>query len=154
MKGLDWVPDPETWNPIVNSGHMIRIFGCGFDLKRIFALLLTDREFVEWMVMVPEASEQGREVTPTQIRSLETMWKTDPDGDLEGLEDPDRTLQELHVQRVKMIYEDEVEYQYVFKPLVEHEAETQKILKESTTYEGVQVRIDIQHIGEPLFFAH
>lgn len=113
---MNW--DPEQWKP-----------------------LISDRCFLTWLVKVP--TEQGqmraRLITATQINTLEELWKENEEACYEDLEKPGIDKEPAQVQ---LRYDDGYQYQNIFGPLVNLEAEYNKRLKESQTQEGVEVRWD------------
>lgn len=104
--------------------------------------LINDRCFLSWLVKVPSEQEQlrARQISAVQINKLEELWKDNPDSTLEDLEKPGV---DEEPQSVLLRYEDAYQYQNVFGPLVNHEAEYDKKLKESQSQDNIVVRWDI-----------
>lgn len=116
LKDMNW--DPEQWKP-----------------------LISDRSFLSWLVRVPTEQEQmrARLITATQINKLEELWKENEEAVYEDLEKPGIDKEPAQVQ---LRYDDGYQYQNIFGPLVNLEAEYNKRLKESQTQEGIEVRWD------------
>lgn len=85
-----------------------------------------DRAIVPWLVQSPTREEvrRARKLKPAQMTQLEAAWKKDPDADLQQ-------VQEANVQqellRVALRYVDAYEYQHVLAPLVQIEADYDKV---------------------------
>lgn len=117
LKDMNW--DPEQWKP-----------------------LIADRCFLGWLVKVPNEQEQmrARLITATQINTLEELWKENEEASYEDLEKPGIDKEPSQVQ---LRYDDGYQYQNIFGPLVNLEAEYNKRLKESQTQEGIEIRWDV-----------
>jgi len=104
--------------------------------------LIEDRCFLSWLVKSPSEAEQlrSRRITAQQINKLEELWKSNPDALLEDLEKPGA---DDEPEPVLLRYEDAYQYQNIFGPLVNMEAEYDKKMKESQTQNGVTVRWDM-----------
>jgi regulator of nonsense transcripts 1 len=107
--------------------------------------LIEDRQFLPWLVKIPDAREQmrARPITAAQVNKLEELWKSNPDATLEDLEGKTGPGLEDDPQPVMLRYEDAYQYQHVFAPLVKMEADYDKKVKESQTQENVVVRWDV-----------
>jgi len=107
--------------------------------------LIEDRQFLPWLVKIPDAREQmrARPITAAQVNKLEELWKSNPDATLEDLESKTGPGLDDDPQPVMLRYEDAYQYQHVFAPLVKMEADYDKRVKESQTQENVVVRWDI-----------
>ncbi|KAK7888691.1 hypothetical protein WMY93_024251 [Mugilogobius chulae] len=104
--------------------------------------LIQDRCFLSWLVKIPSEQEQlrARQITAQQINKLEELWKDNPGASLEDLEKPGV---DEEPQQVLLRYEDAYQYQNVFGPLVKHEADYDKKLKESQTQDNITIRWDL-----------
>lgn len=117
QKDMEW--DVSQWQPLIN-----------------------DRMFLSWIVKVPTEHEQlrVRQVSMSQINRLEELWKTNPAA---VLEDIDKPGVDEEAAPVEDHYGDAYQYQRVFGPLVQMEADYDKKLKESQTQDGLAVRWDM-----------
>ncbi|XP_020791813.1 regulator of nonsense transcripts 1-like isoform X1 [Boleophthalmus pectinirostris] len=104
--------------------------------------LIQDRCFLSWLVKIPSEQEQlrARQISAQQINKLEELWKDNPGASLEDLEKPGV---DEEPQQVLLRYEDAYQYQNVFGPLVKHEADYDKKLKESQTQDNITIRWDL-----------
>ena len=106
--------------------------------------LIENRAFLSWLVKVPTQQEQlkARQISTAQINKLEEMWKN---GD--SLASPATLESQLAaedaLQSVLLRYEDPYQYQSIFGPLVQLEAEYDRKLKESQTQDDITVRWDM-----------
>lgn len=105
--------------------------------------LISERCFLPWLVKVPTKQEQtrARQITAAQINELEERWKNDVDASFQDLDLEKGNAEEL--ARVQLRYVDGYQYQSVFLPLLNQEAEYDKKLKESQTQERIDVRWDV-----------
>ncbi|KAM7349984.1 upf1 RNA helicase [Cochliomyia hominivorax] len=117
LKDMNW--DQDQWKP-----------------------LISDRSFLPWLVKVPTEQEQlrARQISAAQINKLEEFWKENIDATFQDLEKPGI---DTEPSQVLLRYEDGYQYEKIFAPLVNLEAEYDKKLKESQTQEGIEVRWDI-----------
>lgn len=83
---------------------------------------------------------RARLITATQINTLEELWKENEEASFEDLEKPGIDKEPAQVQ---LRYDDGYQYQNIFGPLVNLEAEYNKRLKESQTQDNVEVRWDV-----------
>ncbi|XP_051144708.1 regulator of nonsense transcripts 1 homolog [Andrographis paniculata] len=104
--------------------------------------LIDDRCFLQWLLKVPSEQEQlrARQISAQQINKIEELWKTNPDATLEDLEKPGV---DDEPQSVALKYEDAYQYQNVFAPLINLEADYDKMMKESQSKDNITVRWDI-----------
>jgi len=104
--------------------------------------LIEDRCLLPWLVKTPSEDEQlrARQISTQQIIKLEEMWKGNPDASLADLERPG-VDEEAHP--VLHRYEDAFQYQAIFEPLIDLEAEYDKKMKESLTQTNIVVRWDV-----------
>nr|XP_016437070.1 PREDICTED: regulator of nonsense transcripts 1 homolog [Nicotiana tabacum] len=104
--------------------------------------LIDDRCFLQWLVKVPSEQEQlrARQISAQQINKIEELWKTNPDATLADLEKPGV---DDEPQPVGLKYEDAYQYQNVFAPLINLEADYDKMMKESQSKDNITVRWDI-----------
>jgi superfamily I DNA and/or RNA helicase len=81
---------------------------------------------VPWLVKVPSPEEirRARKLKPAQMVQLEGLWRTDPEATLEQLQDVPK---EQELLKVALRYADAYEYQKVFAPLVQVEADYDKV---------------------------
>ncbi|XP_046350559.1 regulator of nonsense transcripts 1-like [Haliotis rufescens] len=117
LKDMNW--DPSQWQPLIQ-----------------------DRQFLSWLVKVPSDQDQmrARQISAQQINKLEELWKENPDAKLEDLEKPGV---DEEPQQVLLRYDDAYQYQNIFGPLVKHEADYDKKLKESQTQDNIVARWDV-----------
>ncbi|CAA2982772.1 regulator of nonsense transcripts 1 homolog [Olea europaea subsp. europaea] len=104
--------------------------------------LIDDRCFLQWLVKVPSEQEQlrARQISAQQINKIEELWKTNPDATLEDLEKPGV---DDEPQPVALKYKDAYQYQNVFAPLINLEADYDKMMKESQSKDNLTIRWDI-----------
>lgn len=104
--------------------------------------LVADRGFVDWLVKTPTNHDQtrARQISNNQILKLEEIWKENQDASFQDLDKPGI---EDEPQHVLLRYDDGYQYQDVFKPLIQLEAEYDKKLKESQKHENVEIRWDV-----------
>lgn len=117
LKDMNW--DQEQWKP-----------------------LISDRSFLTWLVKIPTEQEQmrARQISAAQINKLEELWKDNIEATFQDLEKPGIDAEPA---QVLLRYEDGYQYQKIFGPLVQLEAEYDKKLKESQTQENIEVRWDV-----------
>lgn len=101
--------------------------------------LIEDRMFLPWLVKVPTEQEQARSrhVTTQQINFMEENWK---DGKQESHSSDDQ-IKDLPT--VPLVFMDAYQYQNVFGPLIELEAEYDKKIKESQRQDNTTIRWDM-----------
>eukprot|EP00775_Hariotina_reticulata_P013312 gene13312-13441_t len=107
--------------------------------------IIEDRQFVKWMVKIPNDEEKARalRLTPQQVNSLEDLWKVLPDARIEDLDAAAAEEPENQFTPVALKYEDAAQYQSVFKPLIKLEADYDKAMKEAQRRENITVRWDV-----------
>ena len=103
--------------------------------------LIEDRAFLPWLVKVPSEKEQlrARQITTSQINTLEELWRDNPDATLFDIEQPGV---DEEAQPTLLMYEDGYHYQNILAPLVMLEAEYDRRLKEHHKQEDISVRWD------------
>lgn len=103
--------------------------------------IIEDRAFVHWLVKHPSEHEivRARHMTVEQINKLEEMWKLKPNATLDDLE---QRGPEGDLQGVALKYVDAAQYQSVFKPLVQVEADYDRAMKEAQSRDNITVRWD------------
>lgn len=103
--------------------------------------LIEDRSFLSWLVKIPSEQEQlrARHITPSQIASLEDRWTEDANATIDDLNKPGI---DDEPEPVRLRYDDAYQYQNIFGPLTQMEADYDKKLKESQTQSDVVVRWD------------
>lgn len=79
-----------------------------------------------WLVAQPgkEECRRARKLKPAQMAQLEGLWKKDPEATLEQLASEPAAAADL--LRVALRYQDAYEYQNVFGPLLQTEADYDK----------------------------
>ena len=104
--------------------------------------LVKDREFLPWLVKVPDVRDvaRARQITASQINKLEELWRSNPDATLEELDMPGV---DEEVAEVLMQYEDAYQYQNIFGPLVKLEADEDRHARESQVIPDLVIRWDI-----------
>jgi regulator of nonsense transcripts 1 len=104
--------------------------------------LIVDRTFITWLVKTPNEKDltRARQITNNQILKIEDLWKENTDASFEDLQKPGVDEEPQHVL---LRYEDGYQYESVFRPLIRLEADYDKRLKESQTYENIDVRWDV-----------
>lgn len=92
--------------------------------------LINDRSFLPWLVTVPGEEEQlnAKHITMSQISKLEEIWKKNREAQIEDLDNP-KLVDEP--QNVLLRYDDSIQYQNIFGPLVKLESDYDQQLKES-----------------------
>ncbi|KAH3663833.1 hypothetical protein OGAPHI_005236 [Ogataea philodendri] len=110
-KNADW--DTENWQSLVEN-----------------------RQLLPWMAKPPSEEEiqHARPITAVQISKLETKWRQDKDATLMDL---DQEEVEEELEPILMRYSDAYQYQRAFSPLVQYEANYDKLLKQS---QSLQIR--------------
>ncbi|KAJ1649304.1 ATP-dependent RNA helicase, partial [Dispira simplex] len=111
--------------------------------------LISDRCLLPWLVTVPSEQEQlhSRQITTDQIHRLESLWKEKPAAKLDDLEKP---TEDEALEPICLRYDDAFQYQNVFGPLVQREAEYNRKLRETQTQDDVTVRWDMGLNGKRL----
>jgi len=104
--------------------------------------LIVDRSFINWLVKSPNEQDvtRSRQISNTLILKIEELWKVTPDASFEDLDKPGVDEEPQHVL---LRYEDGYQYESIFRPLIRLEADYDKKLKESQTYENIDVRWDV-----------
>ena len=105
--------------------------------------LVAEKQFLAWLVNVPDAATARRadRITATRANKLEELWKTNPDA--RAADVGDDAVADDAVRPVALRYADAYQYQNVFGPLTQLEAEYDKAQREAQTRDGVRVRWDI-----------
>lgn len=95
---------------------------------------MQDRAIVPWLVQSPskEETRRARKLKPSQMMQLESVWKSDPDATLQNVQ-AEKAQQD--VPRVALHYADAFEYQNVLGPLVQMEADYDKVLLAHTHHD-------------------
>lgn len=109
--------------------------------------IVEDRMFVPWLVKPPGDEERlrARRLTPQQIGALEELWKARPEAGLDDLDEAggaDGGGKVAELMPVALRYEDAAQYQSVFHPLCQAEADYDRSLREQQRREGINVRWD------------
>lgn len=86
-----------------------------------------DRGIVPWLVQEPSKQEcsRARRLTAGQMNKLEGAWKADPDATLETVQEEASSQKDL--LRGALRYDNAFEYQNVLAPLVQIEADYDKV---------------------------
>eukprot|EP00357_Protocruzia_adherens_P001695 CAMPEP_0115019440 /NCGR_PEP_ID=MMETSP0216-20121206/29450_1 /TAXON_ID=223996 /ORGANISM="Protocruzia adherens, Strain Boccale" /LENGTH=976 /DNA_ID=CAMNT_0002390921 /DNA_START=79 /DNA_END=3010 /DNA_ORIENTATION=- len=111
--------------------------------RTMVSSLIDDRVFLDWLVKNPEKKEmrRARNLPLSLMNKLEDLWKTHPQGTLDDLRDQPQMEEKL--PPVQLRYADGKEYDKIFMPLIDLEAENDKRLKESQTKHNMTVSWDI-----------
>ncbi|KRX44379.1 Regulator of nonsense transcripts 1 [Trichinella sp. T6] len=117
LKDLDW--DHKQWKP-----------------------LICDKAFISWLVSIPTLKEMKntRRIAPADMVKLEELWKENPEGTLEDLENPQN---EAEPEAVSLRYDNAEHYKSVFGPLIFMEADYECRLKEAQSQQNITVRWDV-----------
>ena len=114
-----------------------------WDAGRWMSLINSEHEFVAWLIKSPSEERKLRDsipVTLSVMRRLEDAWKIDPEAtvlnfqyilDEAAAAKDDLDLGYFPMPRVLQRYIDGIEYQNIFAPLLKHEADYEKSVKES-----------------------
>lgn len=107
-----------------------------------FTPLIEEKMIVNWLVRAPEEQDlqRARHVSMDQIVALEELRIREPDAQLEDI--AKKRFRE-RLSDVKIFYISGDEYVKTFIPLIDKEAEYDKLLKESQTQNDVTVRWEI-----------
>jgi regulator of nonsense transcripts 1 len=101
--------------------------------------LIEDKTILNWLVPIPseEAVLRARNITAQHIIKIEEMWKENNSASISDLNKPGTDDEPVSIL---LRYDDAYQYQNIFGPLVNMEAEYDKIVKESQTQENVTVK--------------
>ncbi|KAJ2777959.1 ATP-dependent RNA helicase [Coemansia javaensis] len=117
----DMIWDPAQWQPLIH-----------------------ERQLISWVVRAPSAKSQQRDkpVTSQEIRSIEEAWSRSAGASsgANGAGGLDGADEALDLQKVLLRYSDAYQYQSIFGPLVNAEADHDRRTKEAQTQDGVAVR--------------
>lgn len=104
--------------------------------------LISDRQFLPWLVRVPDEKEMSRtrHVTTNMVNKIEDMLKTNPYVTMEALEIPSDREDDLIP--VPFVYPDGYRYRNILTPLIKLEAQFDKDLKESQCLKNQRVDWD------------
>lgn len=104
--------------------------------------LIEDKTVLNWLVQSPSEVEieRSRTITAQHIIKIEEMWKKNTAASISDLNKPGTDEEPVSIM---LRYEDAYQYQNIFGPLVNMEAEYDKIVKESQTQDNVSVRWDM-----------
>ena len=127
--------------------------------------LIEDRALLNWLVKVPGDSELSRSrlVTVNMISRLEDTWKKDPKAKMNsdskggaagaaGYADEDEAARKAKEMPHPVLtsYDDAYQYQDIFGPLVQMEADNDKSVKENQSQESIYVRWDVGLSSKPV----
>lgn len=145
-----------------NSNQSSGGMGDDWDLSQ-WQPLIEDRSLLNWLVKVPGDSELSRSrlVTISMINRLEEAWKKDPkakmnsdgkggSGGAAGYEDEAERKAKEMPHPVLTSYDDAYQYQDIFGPLVQMEADNDKSVKEGQSQESIYVRWDVGLSSKPV----
>lgn len=101
--------------------------------------IIENRQFLPWVAEIPTEEEliNSKVVPHQQIVKLEAQWRLNRDATIDDVESKDT---EQEVLPILMRYNDAIDYQKSFAPLVNLEAEYDKNLKESQALEHILVK--------------
>ena len=104
--------------------------------------LIEDKTILNWLVQIPSEAEisRSRTITAKNIIQIEDVWKENVAASISDLNKPGIDDEPIPIM---LKYEDAYQYQNIIGPLVNIEAEYDKIIKESQTQENVTVRWDM-----------
>ena len=102
--------------------------------------LIEDRAFISWLVTEPTSSEllRARRVSLKQVIALEELWRVKPAATVTDLATQSADIEEEPFP-VALRYEDAYQHQNLFGPLLQLEADYDKLMKENQVREGVTV---------------
>lgn len=105
--------------------------------------LISERQLLPWVASVPSEDQMFalRPVTHEQISMLEAQWRMNRDATIGDLDKSIAPTSEL--LPVLLRYQDAIQYQNAFAPLVEAEADFDRNLKESQALEHISVSWDL-----------
>jgi regulator of nonsense transcripts 1 len=91
--------------------------------------LIEDRCFLSWLVKIPGEQEvlRARHIKSQDIVALEELWKTDPAATVDDIGKIKLKQEDEEPLPVVLTYDDAYEYQNVFGPLVDMEAQYDKV---------------------------
>jgi len=100
--------------------------------------LIEDRQFVPWLVRVPQGRdlERTRPITQAQMTALEELWMRNPTA---TVEDIGEKVESEGASPVCIRYEDAYHYQNIYGPLLKLEADYDKTLAEAQRKEGIEI---------------
>ena len=102
--------------------------------------LVAEKRFLTWLVNVPDVANARRaeRVTASRVNKLEELWKTTRPRRMS----PPTPVADA-VRPVALRYADAYQYQNVFGPLTQLEAEYDKAQREAQSRDGLRVRWDV-----------
>lgn len=105
--------------------------------------LIKEKGLLTWLLQQPssKAMKRARDVNPVQIVKIEELWKSNPDATFDDLHM--LTLVEEQVERVLLRYENATQFRNIMLPLVNLEAEQDKMMVENQKSDNLTVRWDI-----------
>uniref|UniRef100_A0A8R1DME5 Upf1 domain-containing protein n=1 Tax=Caenorhabditis japonica TaxID=281687 RepID=A0A8R1DME5_CAEJA len=94
--------------------------------------VIAEKQLLSWIVAVPDEEQitRARKITSTQAVRLEELWRDRPEATLDDLNKPGLDSEPDHVQ---LRYVDAHHYCKTFGPLVQIEADYDRVLKESAS---------------------
>lgn len=105
--------------------------------------LIKERGLLTWLLQQPspKAMKRGREVNPSQIVKIEELWKSNADATFDDLNM--LTMVEEQVERVLLRYENAIQFRNIMLPLVNLEADQDRMMVENQKSDNVTVRWDV-----------
>lgn len=112
--------------------------------------LILERQLLPWVASVPLDEQMAllRPVLHEQIQMLEAQWRMNRDATIDDLDKAQAA--QLELLPVLLRYQDALQYQNAFAPLVEAEAEFDRNLKELQALEHILVQWDVGLNGRHL----
>ena len=106
--------------------------------------LVAEKRFLTWLVNVPDVANARRaeRVTASRVNKLEELWKTNPEARVADVA-ADADAADDAPRPVALRYADAYQYQNVFGPLTQLEAEYDKAQREAQSRDGLRVRWDV-----------
>ena len=105
--------------------------------------LVAEKRFLTWLVNVPDdaTARRAERVTASRVNKLEELWRANPDARLADV-GADAAAADA-ARPVALRYADAYQYQNVFGPLTQLEADNDKAQREAQSRDSVRVRWDV-----------
>jgi regulator of nonsense transcripts 1 len=106
--------------------------------------LIKDRAFLPWLIKAPEDDERrkARKMSAPQLNKLEELWRAKPAASANDLQSAAAAGDDAPLP-VLLRYASAYQYESIFAPLVQLEADYDQKLKESQTQSNISVRWDV-----------
>ena len=102
--------------------------------------IIKDRHFVDFLLNSgPAYSHYVIDISSEEIRSLENLWKTNPEATLEDMKNVEND-DELDIESVPSVFHDATTYSNIFLPLIALERSSDKEDCESKRLENITLR--------------